>query len=522
MKIKKLNVDNFDPSKSTDAQLAEDLRLLAANFANLKAGKKTEFKDQEEIVELMKTLLKEIYKRGKLTFSPERMKPTSFELLQIASTAIVKDEIIIDKASALSDGTLTIHLSKKQFDFTDPKLLMSEEAKGPLGIIRFDKGEKINLIDFEELEKEHGFNNEQRINKFGVAKKFFAHKVRDFIPFGAIQKTHVAKNDYDETYFESQKTITGDFIIELGEIIKSIEGTSILEIGVGTGKALKILKDSGYDVKGIDHSPIAVNLCKKKELPVVECKADELDLESNSYDTVFSMRTMGDVGNIDEAINESVRVAKNMVIHILPIGESSDLTHKHVFLKIDTVKKIFKNIPFLKTFDRLPTGSIIVEINKSIKDEVGIVVDDSDKQDADDSGSNKEIDISKEFKVYKKDAEKRIIYGVIYVPNEVDAHGDEASAEEIEKAAHGFLTELILQQKDKAGININHETGDVGDNVKIVESYISPTSFTAENGDFIKKGTWIIATHIANKSIWKMIQDGKINAFSMEGTATGA
>lgn len=112
-----------------------------------------------------------------------------------------------------------------------------------------------------------------------------------------------------------------------------------------------------------------------------------------------------------------------------------------------------------------------------------------------------------------KDAKKQIVYGVIYEPfdgTNADAHGDYASAEDIEKAAHGFMEEY-------QAINLMHESPLYNNDVKICESFIAPTDFYV-GGQMIKKGSWVMATHVVNKELWKMIEDGVLNAYSMEGT----
>ncbi|MGQ7174092.1 XkdF-like putative serine protease domain-containing protein, partial [Escherichia sp. R-CC3] len=37
------------------------------------------------------------------------------------------------------------------------------------------------------------------------------------------------------------------------------------------------------------------------------------------------------------------------------------------------------------------------------------------------------------------DEEKRLVYGIVYEPDTLDAHGDFTDAETIEKAAHEFM-----------------------------------------------------------------------------------
>lgn len=115
------------------------------------------------------------------------------------------------------------------------------------------------------------------------------------------------------------------------------------------------------------------------------------------------------------------------------------------------------------------------------------------------------------FPIIKAD-EKRLIYSVVYEPYDgtnADTHGDFATAEEIEKAAHSFFKQ--------AKVNIEHETAVRSNQVEVVESYVAPENFTV-NGSIIKKGSWVVVMKIHDDNIWKSIKNGELNAYSMEGT----
>ncbi|MGE6629841.1 XkdF-like putative serine protease domain-containing protein [Bacillus sp. NPDC077027] len=118
-------------------------------------------------------------------------------------------------------------------------------------------------------------------------------------------------------------------------------------------------------------------------------------------------------------------------------------------------------------------------------------------------------DFQKEVRVLTKAEDiQRLVYGVVYEPNTPDAHDDFMSAEEIEKAAHGFM-------KDARHIDKQHDFQEgVGE---VVESYIAPADFKV-GGQHIKKGSWVLVTR-ASKDIWQQIQHGEITGYSMAGTA---
>ncbi|KMN93456.1 phage portal protein [Bacillus subtilis] len=123
--------------------------------------------------------------------------------------------------------------------------------------------------------------------------------------------------------------------------------------------------------------------------------------------------------------------------------------------------------------------------------------------------SEKQPDFQKEVKVLAKEAdEQKLVYGIVYEPDTVDAHGDFMTAAEIEKAAHGFL-------KDAREIDKQHDfQGGVGE---VVESYVAPADFEM-NGELIKKGSWVLVTK-ASEEIWEAIKKGEITGYSMAGIA---
>lgn len=104
--------------------------------------------------------------------------------------------------------------------------------------------------------------------------------------------------------------------------------------------------------------------------------------------------------------------------------------------------------------------------------------------------------------------EQKLVYGIVYEPDVPDAHGDFMTAEEIEKAAHGFLAEA-------REIDINHSfEGGTG---VVVESYVAPDEFMIGSKQ-IAKGSWVLVTR-ASDEVWEQIKAGIITGYSMAGTA---
>ncbi|MBA7473108.1 putative protein YqbD [subsurface metagenome] len=109
----------------------------------------------------------------------------------------------------------------------------------------------------------------------------------------------------------------------------------------------------------------------------------------------------------------------------------------------------------------------------------------------------------------EKNSEKRLVFCVVYEPDVKDEHGDWATAEDIEKAAHEFLT-------DHRNIGIMHQQQPK--ELKLVESWIAPLTFEW-NGQVVQKGSWIVAIHIDDAEIWQAIKEGILTGVSMQGYA---
>ncbi|WP_418027018.1 XkdF-like putative serine protease domain-containing protein [Paenibacillus sp. JJ1722] len=128
--------------------------------------------------------------------------------------------------------------------------------------------------------------------------------------------------------------------------------------------------------------------------------------------------------------------------------------------------------------------------------------------------SAKKPDFEKQVRlITKADDPKKLVYGVVYEPDVEDTHGDIMTAEEIEKAVHGFMSNLAIAKGAVMDTQHDFDPG-VGD---VVECYVAPVDF--EMGEeTIKKGSWVLVTK-ANDDIWNKIQDGEVTGYSMAGTA---
>lgn len=120
--------------------------------------------------------------------------------------------------------------------------------------------------------------------------------------------------------------------------------------------------------------------------------------------------------------------------------------------------------------------------------------------------SDQQPNVEADVKLLKRDEAQQIVYGVVYEPDVVDAHGDFMDAGEIEKAAHVFLKEF-------RNIDKQHDfTSKVGE---VIESYIAPADFEL-GGQTVTKGTWIMAVKVVD-DVWQGIEKGEYTGFSLAG-----
>lgn len=152
--------------------------------------------------------------------------------------------------------------------------------------------------------------------------------------------------------------------------------------------------------------------------------------------------------------------------------------------------------------------------------------------------------VSKSF--IRKSEAQRYTLGVVYTPDEVDAHGDFARAEDIEiacwefnknlqtgghlvKFAKRFLSSIVKSARGdtlevevseslltKGALGIQHSDWS-DDNGEIVESYIAPVDMEIGT-EKVKKGTWLMGVVWSQKN-WEQIQRGELTGLSLGGTA---
>lgn len=118
---------------------------------------------------------------------------------------------------------------------------------------------------------------------------------------------------------------------------------------------------------------------------------------------------------------------------------------------------------------------------------------------------------TKSIEIKKIDDEKRMVYGIVYSPDEVDSQGQYSTAAEIEKAAEIFMKAGRTKMIDK-----NHD--EIAGQGFIKESWIKKDVEPLFPNE--KNGSWIVGIKIENENTWEEIKQGDVAGLSMQGSAT--
>ena len=114
------------------------------------------------------------------------------------------------------------------------------------------------------------------------------------------------------------KTQTG--LTERGlELLKpdSKHGSTMLDIGCGTGISTKIIMDNGFSVIGMDISFPMVEIAKRKGLNVLVGDFRFLPFRDNSFQHVFSVSTLQWItGRDEEEIREKYRMVAREIYRV--------------------------------------------------------------------------------------------------------------------------------------------------------------------------------------------------------------
>lgn len=166
---------------------------------------------------------------------------------------------------------------------------------------------------------------------------FKGKNIKEFMNFKA--GLYQVNDEKLEQIYQNYNTIGTERLTDLNHrsvkyMMKNIhsESETSLDVGCGKGYLLKELKNSGYQVTGVDVFDDPGNF----EFSYIKSNAQNLPFPDRSFDTVISSHTLEHIFDIRKAVTELKRVAKKQIMVVVPCQRFYYYTldhHLHFFPK---------------------------------------------------------------------------------------------------------------------------------------------------------------------------------------------
>jgi hypothetical protein len=116
------------------------------------------------------------------------------------------------------------------------------------------------------------------------------------------------------------------------------------------------------------------------------------------------------------------------------------------------------------------------------------------------------VDKKNDLQLKIKSHEKRLVFGEVFSPLQVDTQGEAMTKGAIEDMAHTFLLE---GRTDK--VDVSHSFKKSG--CLVVESFIARKS----DPDGFIEGAWVLGVKVIPDKLWELVKKGELNCFSFGG-----
>ncbi|MCK4728185.1 MAG: class I SAM-dependent methyltransferase, partial [Desulfobacterales bacterium] len=126
-----------------------------------------------------------------------------------------------------------------------------------------------------------------------------------------------AAREYDNWYQSPENRFIADLEDQLLlGLLGHVRGERVLDIGCGTGRHLLMFLEMGLDITGLDASPYMLDIAREKlghRAELHQGLAEDLPFEDNSFDIATFITTLEFVDDVQKALQEACRVAKNRI-----------------------------------------------------------------------------------------------------------------------------------------------------------------------------------------------------------------
>jgi len=230
-----------------------------------------------------------------------------------------------------------------------------------------------------------------------------------------------------------------------------------------------------------------------------------------------AVRRFGDSGEVGRKLKA---VSKRLTSHIENLSLDAMTTNERQSSTEDCNSASTRSGPIDKSENETPAQ--VDDVGSEPDSQIETRGD--ERQDID-SGTSEAQDLSKSLTVpiAKADSEKKIVYGIVLDPYQIDAQEDWCSPKAIEETAHEWLSKSRI-------IGFDHTAK--ADAYPVESSIIPyPSAEDYQNAmdckphrayrmpfgdDVVHSGSWVLGTKLGD-SEWDKVKKGKLNAYSIGG-----